>query len=220
MHYLWRSLIPGSHIPDYRRRLLELYLRAIESPAFRATRKQVLALLRQARKHGIPFNRDRYIACLPKSLPDDFRCWVLEWPEHAVIGTLWPGLHPRRSPHEDADELADRGGVLLSAHITRHLLLHPPGTIEVVAPWQPVKEEEAQALILDSLFVEGSPSSNFLMLRGRFSGADLSGKIYQLNGNEGTLTKPIAENWTEYLTQELEREDAWAHERESESLFG
>ncbi|KIP03875.1 hypothetical protein PHLGIDRAFT_129881 [Phlebiopsis gigantea 11061_1 CR5-6] len=206
---LWRSLIPGSHIPDYRRRLLELYLRALESPAFHATRKQVLAQL-------YPFNRNHFIARLPKSIPEDFRCWVLEWPERAVIGILWPGIRHARNPHSDADLIADRGTVMLSVSILNRLSFQPPapGTITAVMPSRPVEGETGQALLLDDAFVKGWQTSKLLMLRGTFEGADLSGRVYQLGGTKGTLDKPVANSWTDYLTQELEREATWLRERE------
>ena len=108
----------------------------------------------------------------------------------------------------------------MTTNLVNRLLLHPPDTVEVAAPWQPAKKEVAQALILDSVFVEGSPSGKFLILHGTLDGADLSGKVYQLDGTKGKLANPVAQNWTEYLAQELEREEEWLRERESESLFG
>ena len=82
----WRSIIPGSHILPARRALLEFYLRAIRSPAFLATRPRIQAHLK-------PFDRERLLARLPPSVPEEFRTWVLEWPARAAVGHIWPGLH-------------------------------------------------------------------------------------------------------------------------------
>ena len=78
---LWQSTIPGPHIPAYRRRLLDLYLRAIHSPAFKISRKDILPNLQ-------PFDRRRILRALPDDIPDEFHCWLLEWPEKAAFGSI------------------------------------------------------------------------------------------------------------------------------------
>ncbi|KAL6303058.1 hypothetical protein BKA93DRAFT_789975 [Sparassis latifolia] len=89
----WRELIAVAPISPSRRRLLDLYIYAIASPSFLATRAQIIPNLG-------PFDRKAYVALLEQQtgqhLPEDFRTWVLEWPARAVINWLWPGLSSRR----------------------------------------------------------------------------------------------------------------------------
>ncbi|KAL6298822.1 hypothetical protein BKA93DRAFT_830389 [Sparassis latifolia] len=87
----WRMLVAIAYrdLCPTRRRLLQLYTDTIASPAFHATRDEIVT-------HLWPFDREAYVAALeaatPLPLPDDFRMWLLEWPERAVIGWYWPGL--------------------------------------------------------------------------------------------------------------------------------
>ncbi|KAJ7868607.1 hypothetical protein B0H14DRAFT_3132644 [Mycena olivaceomarginata] len=86
----WRHLVPLCDLDPTRRALLNLFLHTVRSPAFLRTRPWVLANLR-------PFDREAYIAALlvqlhHASLPREFRLWIFEWPEKAVVGCAWPGL--------------------------------------------------------------------------------------------------------------------------------
>jgi hypothetical protein len=85
----WRHLIPLSPIHPARRALLELYYHVIENPGFLSTRVSVIRSLKS-------FDRDACVAALESLdicvLPEEFRMWILEWPEKAVFGWVWPGL--------------------------------------------------------------------------------------------------------------------------------
>ncbi|KII94394.1 hypothetical protein PLICRDRAFT_426471 [Plicaturopsis crispa FD-325 SS-3] len=84
----WRRLLPLSNIRPARRALLELYMHAVNSPSFLATRATILP-------HVVPFDREAYLENLcytPDTLPEQFRLWILEWPARATIGRLWPGV--------------------------------------------------------------------------------------------------------------------------------
>ena len=86
----WRSLVPKTTMLPARRKLYDLYHVAIVSPAFLANRAVLVQKL-------VPFDRSAFLATLEvhgRTLPDEFRCWILEWPAKAVIGWTWPGLDP------------------------------------------------------------------------------------------------------------------------------
>ena len=82
---LWRTSIDSAQISPTRRKLLDLYLKLIESPAFHATRDCILP-------HLTSFDREEFIAELPETTPEEFRTWILEWPARAVFMWVWPGL--------------------------------------------------------------------------------------------------------------------------------
>ncbi|KAL6303038.1 hypothetical protein BKA93DRAFT_789893 [Sparassis latifolia] len=100
----WRELVAIAPIFPSRRRLLELYTYAIDSPGFLKSRAEIISALTD-------LNREKYITTLESRigapLPDDFRIWLLEWPARAVIGWFWPGLS---SEIEFVDTLARRRG--------------------------------------------------------------------------------------------------------------
>lgn len=208
---LWRWLIPGSHIPTHRRRLLELYLRAVDSPAFAASRKPLL-------QHVYPFDREHFLARLHGGVPEDFRTWILEWPGSAVIGSLWPGIRLPRSAYSEPDLLSDRGTSVLSMTILCGLAFKslPPGTMQTVMFSKPVEGDSGIALLLDDAYVHGWQSSRMLLLSGVCEGTDMSGRIYAIQGVKGRVDKPLATSWTEFLYQELEREEVWLRDRQRE----
>jgi hypothetical protein len=87
----WRILSRLCDMTKARRVLYDLYHTAIISPTFLESRSFVLSCL-------VPFDRKAYVAALENKghiLPDDFRCWLLEWPAKAVFGWVWPGLDPQ-----------------------------------------------------------------------------------------------------------------------------
>ncbi|PPQ79120.1 hypothetical protein CVT25_002855 [Psilocybe cyanescens] len=95
----WRTLVPFAEMGDIRRLMLDFYDTLLLSPTFYNTRDWVKTSLK-------PFDREAYIAKLLRqypSLPEDFRLWVLEWPEKAVIAGLWPGLPRRKYTGESTD---------------------------------------------------------------------------------------------------------------------
>ncbi|EKM56198.1 uncharacterized protein PHACADRAFT_29141 [Phanerochaete carnosa HHB-10118-sp] len=201
---LWRTLVPGSQIPTYRRGLLELYLRAIDSPAFLATRKEILG-----RTHA--FNRAAYIDSLPQGIPDDFRCWLHEWPERAVIGLLWPGVRDGRHAHSKPDLFYDTGHAILSMTIFNRIAFQSPlpGMMQAFMYFKDVEGESGAALLLDDAFVEGQQRSRVLLLSGTCEGAEMKGRVYNVDGVKCPMESPVATSWTQYLQQELSREDLW-----------
>lgn len=200
---LWRSLLPGSHLPAHRRGLLELYLRAIESPAFHASRKEVLA-----RTHA--FNRDAYAESLPGA-PADFACWLAEWPARAVLGLLWPGVRDGRHAHAEPTLVADAGHAILSMTILNRIAFGSPepGLMQAFMFYQDVEGESGVALLLDDAFVGGRQRSRILLLSGTCEGVDMAGRIYMVDGVKCSMDSPVAMSWTEYLHQEIDREEQW-----------
>lgn len=103
----WRNLIFLANISPARRSLLDFYYGIIENPAFINSRKNAVILN--------PFDRELYVSSLEtqigETLPDgksrgprlislysylisyeEFRTWVIEWPEKAILTGHWPGL--------------------------------------------------------------------------------------------------------------------------------
>jgi hypothetical protein len=95
---LWRSLVPVTALPLTRRKLLCLYDILVSIPAFQLSR-------RLARKHvrsGFgEAQRQAYIDLLPKDVGEEFKAWILEWPEDAIIASLWPALEHSYNMSED-----------------------------------------------------------------------------------------------------------------------
>lgn len=101
----WRSIIlddPAAPITGPRRTLLKLFLYVIDQPKFLSKRDNNLVGLE-------PFNRQGYLdrllhiykAWLKENrsvkdpipvLPPIYSTYILEWPEKAIVGRLWPGL--------------------------------------------------------------------------------------------------------------------------------
>ncbi|KAJ7074978.1 hypothetical protein B0H15DRAFT_1027342 [Mycena belliarum] len=96
----WKHFISVADINPTRRALLALYRKIVHDPLFLPTRPWPLANLR-------PFDRQAYIDALLAQhdhVPEDFRLWILEWPERAVIACSWPGL-PDVFCREGADDV-------------------------------------------------------------------------------------------------------------------
>ena len=188
---LWNSTIPGSHIPSPRLHLLHLYLRLIRSPAFHATRKDTLKRLE-------PFDRTRALGMLGKGgvdLPDEFRLWLLEWPERAAFGNIWPGLKcqladgdaetfktPTRSLlHSRADFIVQQLEVSTSSDEEGN----PLTELQVSPPWASVTPaKRVTALVLDDTYVNGWQRSNMLLLSAPGTSKELIGRVYQVDGTQ------------------------------------
>ncbi|GJE88222.1 hypothetical protein PsYK624_043050 [Phanerochaete sordida] len=200
---LWRALVPGAHIPAARRGLLALYLRAAASPAFLATRKDVLA-----RTHS--WNRDAYLSRLPADLPEDFACWVREWPARAVLGLLWPGARTGRHAHAAPGLLSGAGHAILGMTILNRLAFDG-GARAVHAHMfcADVRGASGAALLLDDAFVRGRQRSRVLVLDGACDGVEMAGRVYAVEGTSCAMDAPEAVSWTEFLHQELDREERW-----------
>ncbi|KAJ8487213.1 hypothetical protein ONZ45_g14419 [Pleurotus djamor] len=90
----WRDLLLVANIHPTRRALLNVFKKLIKEPWFLESRPWVLGNLS-------PFNRRAYVDALLEQhdyLPEEFKIWILEWPEKAAFGGIWPGL-----PHEIRD---------------------------------------------------------------------------------------------------------------------
>lgn len=210
---VWRSLIPGPHIPPARRALLALLLDLLASPAFLATRPAVLPHLR-------PFSRAALLARLPPPVPADFRTWVLEWPARAALGHVWPALACAGRLDAPPALHADRGASLLFRHGTHILnglrLDHPaPGCMETEPFRGGAGAGGACGLLLDDACVDGWQRSRVLVLCGRWGGVDVAGRVYQVDGVRCRLDEPFAASWVAFLRQELEREERWLREHGS-----
>ncbi|KAH9487407.1 hypothetical protein JR316_0001482 [Psilocybe cubensis] len=84
----WQHLLPLADIHPVRRRLVELYLKMVNTPNFIDTRTWIVDNLQ-------PFDRQAYIDTLLSqypAIPEEFRVWLLEWPEKATVNCIWPGL--------------------------------------------------------------------------------------------------------------------------------
>lgn len=211
----WRTLLPGCHLLPPRRRLLELYLHAVYSPAFLATRANVLPRVR-------PFDRMRFLSALPQPVPDEFACWVLEWPARAALGHAWPGLLQKYPTDAPPALHKDRGLSLLylnGVHILNSLRLdqNAAGYMEVAMYRASCGRdtEAACALVLDDALVDGWQRSRLLVLRGSWGGKDLAGWVYQVDGVRCKLNEPFVDSWVAFLRRELERQEAWLREHKS-----
>lgn len=214
---LWKSLIPGSHIPPARLRLLNLYLHLIQLPVFHATRKDTLQRLQ-------PFDRERALRLISKGgieLPEEFRLWILEWPERAAFAGIWPGLGGLKELPCSDEALSPieptRGTSLLSAsgpYILRQLEVtaqpdpEHATEIQVSPPWVTVPPaKRAVALVLDDAYVKGWQRSNMLVLSAPTSSQELVGRVYQVDGLQTRADGVFVNSWVDYLSQELAKEE-------------
>ncbi|PPQ92217.1 hypothetical protein CVT25_008990 [Psilocybe cyanescens] len=84
----WKNLLPLAEIHPTRRRLLALYHKIINTPYFERSLTWSLDNLE-------PFDRQAYIDSLLSqypAIPEEFRMWILEWPDRLVIACMWPGI--------------------------------------------------------------------------------------------------------------------------------
>ncbi|KAI0094434.1 hypothetical protein BDY19DRAFT_988281 [Irpex rosettiformis] len=217
---LWNSTIPGSHIPSPRLRLLNLYLRLVHSPAFHATRKDTLKRLE-------PFDRTRALGMAGKGsveIPDEFRLWLLEWPERAAFGGIWPGLRtlldidtdaahsttfkaPGRSLiHSRADFILQHLDVSVSCDAEGN----PLTEMQVSPPWASVPPaKRAVALVLDDTYVNGWQRSNMLVLSAPATSKELIGRVYQVDGTHVRSDAQFVPGWVDFLQGVLEGEERW-----------
>ncbi|KAJ7619615.1 hypothetical protein FB45DRAFT_161751 [Roridomyces roridus] len=98
----WKEFVVTTDVYPPRRSLLNLYQKIICDPLFRDvhTRPWLWENLR-------PFDRQAYldhIYAQHNYIPEEFRLWILEWPNKAVIGCAWPGL-PAAYCAEEADDI-------------------------------------------------------------------------------------------------------------------
>lgn len=84
----WRRLLPLTDMHPPRRRLFALYQKIINTPQFLNSRSWILQNIQ-------PFNRQAYVDTLLSQypvMPEEFRIWILEWPNCLAIACMWPGL--------------------------------------------------------------------------------------------------------------------------------
>ncbi|KAF9560321.1 hypothetical protein CPC08DRAFT_708123 [Agrocybe pediades] len=81
-------LLPHAEMHPIRRRMLQLYHDMLQAPKFLETRPWLLENLQ-------PFDRQAYVDGLLdqySDIPEEFRLWILEWPEKMAVLGIWPGL--------------------------------------------------------------------------------------------------------------------------------
>ncbi|KAF9560317.1 hypothetical protein CPC08DRAFT_708127 [Agrocybe pediades] len=84
----WQMLLPHAEVHPIRRRMLKLFEHMLQAPKFLETRPWILDNLRH-------FDRQAYIEGLLDqypAIPEEYRLWILEWPEKMVVFGIWPGL--------------------------------------------------------------------------------------------------------------------------------
>ncbi|KAJ7619612.1 hypothetical protein FB45DRAFT_931205 [Roridomyces roridus] len=86
----WKEFVAVADIYPSRRALFRLYQKIVHDPLFHDvdSRPWLWENLR-------PFDRQAYldhILAQHNYIPEDFRLWILEWPNKAVIACAWPGL--------------------------------------------------------------------------------------------------------------------------------
>ncbi|PPQ96114.1 hypothetical protein CVT26_004748 [Gymnopilus dilepis] len=130
----WRTLLPVTKIHPICRRLFNLYLTILRHPS-PPDRKSRLYLRKNIQQHR--FNRRAYLDAFRNQgrnarVPEEFRIWVLEWPEKLVINGIWPGLQPTLCV---LDTTATRGS---SRRYGENLLAVKPPVISVAGIFEQV----------------------------------------------------------------------------------
>src|SRR3569833_1221179 len=146
--------------PSSRAKLLNLVLDLHKYQSFLASRPYILDQLR-------PFSRTSYVRSLEealatlegatRALPEDFKTWILEWPEKSVIGWAWPGLH-----NEFDDDVCPRNSKVLNPFergkehwwrtYGRNMLASPDGDQNPMESGQVIQEGMARLLVQDHGF--------------------------------------------------------------------
>ncbi|KAF4611497.1 hypothetical protein D9613_003663 [Agrocybe pediades] len=83
----WKQLLPLADIHPIRRRMFDLFYHMLDHPRFLDTRPWSLKTLQ-------PFDRKAYIDALLSqypAVPEEFRLWIMEWPDRMVPFGMWPG---------------------------------------------------------------------------------------------------------------------------------
>ena len=213
---LWRTSIISAIHPT-RRKLLEFFLRMIDSPVFHASRPCILPSLQF-------FNREVYLSRLPSKTPDDFRTWLLEWPARAVFEWLWPGL-PVTTPNQyeafDVSLHGERNFLAGPPSVQRLRLKKPTNDASILSgglsydsdiwsePADGLTETEVQVLRLSgfgkSLF--GAEGDQFGLVVGP-TGHESSAVIFWSKSH--CAARRVAGDWTEFLGWMLtHQEDLW-----------
>ncbi|KIM45462.1 hypothetical protein M413DRAFT_442130 [Hebeloma cylindrosporum] len=86
----WRAFIPHTECSPIRKKVLSFYDTLIASPLFLRTRH---GCSKTSNPHSILLQQYPF-------LPDEFRLWILDWPEKVVIGGPWAGMPRKRYQDE------------------------------------------------------------------------------------------------------------------------
>ncbi|GBE78851.1 hypothetical protein SCP_0200480 [Sparassis crispa] len=193
----WRELVAIAPIFPSRRRLLELYTYAIDSPGFLKSRAEIISALTD-------LNREKYITTLESRigapLPDDFRIWLLEWPARAVIG--------RRGDYGLQDQRVLRCALLpeLNAH----------GIVTSYQRWDVDDDDEDNPpadtpdwlwmveLHATVLHHPGWNTVTSLVITAKGVGEPLVGQVLALGDDRIYLKSVKHWNWIDFLKGELE----------------
>lgn len=205
VNHTWKSCISSASIIPARRGLYDLYLRLVspETENFLESRAYTIEALHY-------FDRAKYldkVEGLGCVLPDDFRMWVLEWPEKAVFGWTWPGLYSKFVHSYECPPGRHYGANLLSwAGL---------GNISPITGiwWErDVNEDsEIEPRYLDRVALvfwdHGSDTATWIDvdLMAEKNGACSRGEVFFMRGRGGKLDDKalatVASSWTNYLMQ-------------------
>ncbi|KAJ6600022.1 hypothetical protein DFH09DRAFT_1504513 [Mycena vulgaris] len=195
---LWHRLSVHADIDPARRDLLMLYDSFVSSPAYATTREWSLENLR-------PFDRQAYVDALLDQhnyLPDHFRLWILEWPDWAIIGCVWPGLPPIKC-NMDGLAVGNYGWVGSGCNT----LGHPPSVYTIEFELLDDAGEEFD-MEYPALLIWQDDWSTWLFLDGP---PDFRGRIFTFNGQryceESTDCFGLG-NWVEWLTMRLKQAES------------
>jgi len=201
----WRALVPHIECSPIRKRMLSFYDTLIASPLFLRTRPWVLENLKAS------FDRQAFVEKLLGKypfFPEEFRLWILEWPEKAVIGGLWPGLPRKRYQNEYADVI----------HVREDELNWIPFPRISVFIW----EDRNKAEYIPALLVWQEKTKATCLILGERR--DMNGKVFTYYDELGYLTlhgpigalrnyETVEDGWIDYQRgiwrTMVEREHLW-----------
>ncbi|KAF9003959.1 hypothetical protein BDQ17DRAFT_1355207 [Cyathus striatus] len=190
----WRQTVLLADIHPPRVKLYEFYLMCISSDIFQESRKSFLPRL-------IPFNRKAYIENLERQypyIPDEFVCWILEWPAKAITSHYWPGL-----PCKVDENSEDSGPNALGCSSP---------TVETIASYELENGTMGYIRGLKVVNVVGMREAwiVFDAPREDILGTVVEIGMYILEVDDGNIRGRNASSWTEWQQRELEDLDAWA----------
>ena len=210
----WNQLTNAARLPFGRRPLLDLYLDAVNSPGFLQTRNDILPYL-------APFDREMYLEGIEnpytESLPVEFRTWILEWPEKAIIGRVWPSWSelPRKRHSEETAFKRLGKNYLHKVNYTlifKTIPLLKSGNTHKLSVYEddvdPRKDcpDRAYGLIVHNYKndEDDGPVADVLVFGGHGTGAEFSNQVITVDVGLGLCNGPT---WVEFLRAELRRSE-------------
>lgn len=218
----WRVLVHAAHLYPARRRLLEHFIKCIDSPVFGHTRPSIVP-------HLQPFDRDNFISALPESTCDEFKMWIQEWPSKATLSWMWPGLPRTPSAKKGPADVyvTERGVNLLNSSsplgVRQFTLVNPDSDLALVrwesvrhpvmcpAPnlFEDIKVNQVDVTVLPLRQFQTPfqyvTSPLYLIIDAEKGAESLKGGLWYFElGDSGC----IADNWIQFLEDELHRQDA------------